>query len=127
MLRLWALSKAAPALLQHVIAYIELAGLDLATAERDLARRLIESAIIAICTLIALLLGCLAVVAWTWDTQHRVAAIVWMAGGFLVVAVAAAFHLSRISHRRVPLFAHVRQEWQGDRISIESYLSEGER
>jgi uncharacterized membrane protein YqjE len=124
MRRIWTLSKAAPALLRHVIAYVELAGLDLARTQRELTAQLIAGAVIGICAIFALLLGCIAVVACTWDTPNRVAAIVWMAGGFLLIAVAAAIYLSRAARARLPMFAQVRREWQEDRVILERILSD---
>ncbi|HEY2145502.1 MAG TPA: phage holin family protein [Steroidobacteraceae bacterium] len=124
MRRIWTLSRAAPALLRHAIAYIELAGLDLARTQSELTRRLIAGAIIAICALFTLLLGCLAVVACTWDTPHRVAAIAWMGGGFLLIAVAAAIYLSRAARARLPMFAQVRREWREDRVILERIVSD---
>jgi uncharacterized membrane protein YqjE len=121
--RLWSLPKAAPALLRHVVAYLELAGLDLERTQRELTVQFIAIAIIAVSALFALLLGCLAVVACTWDTPHRVTAIVWMGGGFLVIAAAAAVYLSRVSRARSPMFSEVRREWQEDRVIIERILS----
>jgi uncharacterized membrane protein YqjE len=126
MRRIWALSNAAPALLRHVIAYIEFAALDLARTQRELTTQLIAGTIISVCALFALVLGCLAVMACTWDTPNRVAAIAWMGGGFLLIAVSAAFHLSRPSRARMPMFAQVRREWQIDRVLLERFLSDDE-
>lgn len=123
MRRLWSLPQAAPALLRHVVAYIELAGLDLERRQREVTVQFIAIAIIAVSALFALLLGCLAVVACTWDTPHRVAAIAWMGGVFLVIAAAAAVYLSRVLRARSPMFAEVRREWQEDRVIIERILS----
>jgi uncharacterized membrane protein YqjE len=83
---LWSLPKAAPALLRHLAAYVDLASLDLARTCREITAEFLASAIVAICVLFAILMGCLAVVALTWDTPYRVTAIAWMGGGFLVVA-----------------------------------------
>jgi uncharacterized membrane protein YqjE len=121
--RLWSLPKAAPALLRHVVAYLELAGLDLERTQRELTAQFITIAVIAVSALFVLLLGCLAVVACTWDTPYRVAAIGWMGGAFLVIAAAAAVYLSRLSRGRSPMFAEVRREWQEDRVIVERILS----
>jgi uncharacterized membrane protein YqjE len=123
---LWSLPKAAPALLRHIGAYIELAGLDLARAQRELTAELIAVAVIAICALFAVFLACLGVVAYTWNTPYRVAAIAWMSGGFLAVAVAAAVYRSRVQRERSPWLAEVRREWQQDRIILERILSSDE-
>jgi uncharacterized membrane protein YqjE len=123
---LWSLPKAAPALMRHVGAYIELAELDLARAQRELAAQLVAIAVVAICALFAVILACLGVVAYTWNTPYRVPAIAWMGGGFLVLAIAAAIYLSRLARARSPLLADVRREWQADRVILERILSDEE-
>lgn len=123
---LWSLPKAAPALLRHLAAYVDLASLDLARTCREITAEFLASAIVAICALFAILMGCLAVVALTWDTPHRVTAIAWMGGGFLVVAAVAAVYRSSVVRARSPLLASVRREWQDDRVILERILSSDE-
>jgi len=123
---LWSLPKAAPALMRHIGAYIELAGLDLARTHREITAQVVASAVMAICILFAVCLTCLGIVAYFWDTPYRLAAIAWMAGGFLVVAVAAAVYRSRAARARSPLLSDVRREWQEDRVILEKILSSGE-
>ncbi len=112
--------------MRHVGAYIELAELDLARAQRELAAQLVAIGVVAICALFAVILACLGVVAYTWDTPYRVAAIAWMGGGFLVLAIAAAIYLARLARARSPLLADVRREWQEDRVILERILSDEE-
>ena len=123
---LWSLPKAAPALLRHLAAYIDLASLDLARAYRETAAEVLASAIIVIGGLFAVFMGCLAVVAYTWDTPHRMSAIGWMGGGFLAVALLAAAYRSRIVRAKSPLMDSVRREWQEDRVLLERILSSEE-
>jgi uncharacterized membrane protein YqjE len=120
---LWSLPKAAPALLRHLVAYVDLASLDLARAQREITAELLASAIMAICGLFAVFMGCLAVVAYTWDTPHRVTAIAWMGGGFLVVAIMAAAYRSNAARAKSLLLASVRRQWQEDRVLLERILS----
>lgn len=120
---LWSLPKAAPALLRHMAAYVDLASLDLARSCRELAAEFIASAVLAICALFAALMACLAVVALTWDTPYRVAAIAWMGGGFLLLAILAAVYRSSIVRAKSPLLGSVRSEWQEDRVILERILS----
>jgi uncharacterized membrane protein YqjE len=121
---LWSLPKAAPALMRHIGAYIDLAGLDLARTQREITAQVVAVAIVAICVLFAVFLTCLGVIAYFWDTPYRLAAIAWMAGGFLVVAIAAAIYRSRAA--RSPLLSDVRREWQEDRVILEKMLSADE-
>ncbi len=119
---LWSLPKAAPVLLRHLAAYGELAEQDLERARRDLLARLRTDAILAVAGLFALLMGCLGVVALTWDTRYRVAAIAWMGAGFLAVAVFAALHRAGLERERRPFLDTVRREWREDRGSLDRIL-----
>jgi uncharacterized membrane protein YqjE len=123
---LWLLPKAAPVLLRHFVAYAELAGLDLAKTQRDVASQLLATALIIMGTFFAVFMGCLLVVAYTWDTPHRIAAIAWMGGGFLFIVVVAALFRSNISRTQSPFLSSVRREWQEDRVILERILSSDE-
>jgi uncharacterized membrane protein YqjE len=124
---LWSLPKAAPALLRHVLAYVELAVQDLDQAQRDFGARLLAGVIVGICVFFLLLTGCLLVVALTWDTPHRVSAIVWMGVGFLLVAVAAVAYRSQVLSTQPPFLATVRHEWHEDRVILDRILSPKEK
>jgi uncharacterized membrane protein YqjE len=123
---LWSLPKAGPALLRHIGAYIDLAGLDLARTHREITAQVVASAILAICVLFAVFLSCLGVIAYFWDTPYRLAAIAWMAGAFAIAAIAAAIYRSRVARARSPLLSDVRREWQEDRVILEKILSPDE-
>jgi uncharacterized membrane protein YqjE len=120
---LWALAKAAPALLRHLVSYTDLASLDLARARREMAAEFLASAVAIICGLFAVFMGCLAVVAYTWDTPHRVAAIVWLGGGFMGVAVVAAVYRANAVRTKSQFLASVRRAWEEDRALLERILS----
>lgn len=120
---LWSLPKAAPALLRHLAAYVDLASLDLARTQRELTAELLAFAVVAICCLFAIFMGCLAVVAYTWDTPHRMTAIAWMGGGFLFVAIVAAAYRANAARAKSPFLASVHREWQQDRVLLERILS----
>jgi uncharacterized membrane protein YqjE len=112
--------------MRHIGAYIELAGLDLARTHREITAQVVALAIVAICVLFAVFLSCLGVVAYFWDTPYRLPAIAWMAGGFLVIAIAAAIYRVRAARARSPLLSDVRREWQEDRVILEKILSSDE-
>lgn len=118
--------KAAPALMRHIGAYIELAALDLARTQREIMAQVVAMAIVAICVLFFVLLICIGIIAYTWNTPYRVAAIAWMAGAFIVVALIAAIYRFRAAGARSPLLADVRREWQEDRVLLERILSSDE-
>ena len=109
--------------MRHIGAYVELAGLDLARTQREIMAQVVALAIVAICALFAVFLICLGVIACTWNTPYRLAAIAWMAGGFIVVAIAAALYRARSARDRSPLLADVRREWQEDKVILERILS----
>ena len=112
--------------MRHIGAYIELAGLDLARAQREITTQVIALAIVTICALFALFMICLGIIAYTWDTSYRVPSIAWMAGGFLVVAIGALIYRSRATRSRSPMLADVHREWQEDRVILERILSSDE-
>ena len=120
---LWLIPKAAPALLRHLVAYVDLFSWDLGRAQREMASRVLVSAVIAICGAFALLMGCLAVVAYTWDTPYRVAAIGCMGGGFLGAAIVAAVYRANAVRARSQLFGDLHREWQADRVLLEHLLA----
>jgi len=120
----WSLAKSTPALLRHLVAYVDLASLDLARAQREMAVEFAASAIAAICGLFAVLMGCLAVVAYTWDTPYRMTAIACMGGGFLAAAVAAVAYRANAVRAKSQFLASVRREWHEDRALIERILSD---
>ena len=120
---LWSLPKAAPALLRHVLAYVELAVQDLDQLQRDFGARLLAAVIVGICIFFLLLTACLLVVALTWDTPHRVSAIIWMGVTFLTVAVIAVAYRFRVLNAQQPFLATVRREWSEDRVILDRILS----
>jgi uncharacterized membrane protein YqjE len=123
---LWSLPKAAPALMRHIGAYVDLVALDIARMQREIMAQVVASAIVAVCVLFAIFLTCMGVIAFTWNTPYRVAAIAWMAGGFLIVAIGALVYRARIERGRSPLLSDVRREWQEDRVILERILSSDE-
>jgi uncharacterized membrane protein YqjE len=123
---LWSLPKAAPALLRHILGYVELAVQDLDQLQRDFGARLLAAVIVGICVFFLLLTACLLVVALTWDTPHRVAAIVWMGATFLAIAVIAVAYRFQVLTGQPPFLATVRREWQEDRVILDHILSPDE-
>jgi uncharacterized membrane protein YqjE len=123
---LWSLPKAVPALLRHFLAYVELTGEDLERTQRDVGARLFASAIVGVCAFFVILSGCLLIVAMTWDTPHRVSAILWMGGTSLVAAVIAGFYRSKIISEQSRFLGTVRREWAEDRVILERLLSSDE-
>ena len=124
---LWLLPKAAPALLRHFGAYVELMAFDLEQSRRDLAANVLVSMVAGVCVFFAVLMGCVVIVALTWDTPYRVAAVAWTGGAFLTVAVFALIYRSTIMKAQKPFLASVKREWQEDVVVLENILAESEQ
>ena len=112
--------------MRHIGAYVELVSLDLARAQRQMTAQVIAAAVIAICTVFALFMLCLGVVAYTWDTEYRVLAIAGMGSAFVVIALIMAIYRARVARAHSPLFADVKREWAQDRVILEHLLSPDE-
>jgi uncharacterized membrane protein YqjE len=124
---LWLLPKAAPALLRHIGAYLELFALDLEQSKRDLTMNILASVVAGVCVFFALLMGCVVIVALTWDTPYRVPAVAWTGGAFLAVAVLALIYRSRVMKDQQAFLTLVKREWQEDVVVLESILAEPEQ
>jgi uncharacterized membrane protein YqjE len=124
---LWLLPKAAPALLRHLGAYLELLALDLEQSKRDLTMNILASVVAGVCVFFALLMGCVVIVALTWDTPYRVPAVAWTGGAFLAVAVLALIYRSRVMKDQQAFLTLVKREWQEDVVVLESILEEPEQ
>jgi len=123
---LWSLPKAAPALLRHIAAYVELAALDFSRAQREIGFLCVAAAIAAACLMFGLFFGCLAVIAYYWDTPYRVTAIGCLCGFFLLLAAIMLIYGVRLARARTPFLADLRREWQEDRVILERALSSDE-
>jgi uncharacterized membrane protein YqjE len=124
---LWLLPKAAPALLRHIGAYVELMAFDLERSRRDLAANVLVSMVAGVCVFFAVLMGCVVIIALTWDTPYRVAAVAWTGGAFLTVAVLALIYRSKAMKEQKPFLASVKREWQEDVVVLENILAEHEQ
>lgn len=124
---LWLLPKAAPALLRHIGAYIELVALELEQSRRELTVNVVAAVVAGVCVFFALLMGCVVIVALTWDTPYRVPAVAWTGGAFLAVAVLALIYRSKAMKDQAPFLASVKREWQEDVVVLESILAEPEQ
>jgi uncharacterized membrane protein YqjE len=124
---LWLLPKAAPALLRHLGAYVELIAFDLERSRRDLVANVLVSMVAGVCVFFAVLMGCVVLIALTWDTPYRVAAVAWTGGAFLTVAVIALIVRSKIMKEQKLFLASVKREWQADVVVLENILAEHEQ
>jgi uncharacterized membrane protein YqjE len=123
---LWLLPKAAPALLRHIHAYVELIALELEQTQRDLTANILAAVVAGICVFFAVLMGCVVIVALTWDTPYRVPAVAWTGGAFLAIAVLALLYRAKLVKAQEPFLASVKREWQEDVVVLEGILAEPE-
>lgn len=123
---LWLLPKAAPALLRHIGAYFELLASDLEQARRDFGAMVIASVVAGACLFFALLMGCVVIIALTWDTPYRVAAVACTGGAFLIGGVIAMIYRSKALKEQPPFLATVKREWREDMVVLERILSDHE-
>src|SRR5580700_8546881 len=124
---LWLLPKAAPALLRHLGAYVELIAFDLEQSRRDLVANVLVSMVAGVCVFFAVLMGCVVIIALTWDTPYRVAAVAWTGGAFLTVAALALICRAKIVKDQKLFLASVKREWQEDVVVLENILAEHEQ
>jgi uncharacterized membrane protein YqjE len=124
---LWLLPKAAPALLRHIGAYVELVALELEQSRRDLTVNMLAAVVAGVCVFFAVLMGCVVIVALTWDTPYRVPAVAWTGGAFLAVAVLALIYRSKVMKDQPPFLAAVKREWREDVVVLETILAEPEQ
>jgi uncharacterized membrane protein YqjE len=80
-----------------------------------------------VCVFFALLMGCVVIVALTWDTPYRVPAVAWTGGAFLAVAVLALIYRSKVMKDQQAFLTLVKREWQEDVVVLESILAEPEQ
>jgi uncharacterized membrane protein YqjE len=109
-----ALPRLAPALLRHFAAYVELVADETGDALRQWRRQAIGLAVIAFAGAMALLMGCVWVIAANWDGPHRGTAPALLCVIFVLVALAAWIWLRSASVAPAP-FSRLRAELQEDR------------
>jgi uncharacterized membrane protein YqjE len=124
---LWSLPKAAPALLRHMAAYVELVAYDVAQLQRDIVASVVAALIVTLSLGFAIVMGCAMVVAVTWNTPHRIAAIAWMGVAFLVIAVIALLYRAKILKEQTPALESLRRQWKEDEAVLERILPQEER
>jgi uncharacterized membrane protein YqjE len=116
---LWSLPQAAPVLLRHLNAYAALAAQDLAKSRENFGARIGAAILTMLGIFFALLMTCVAIIALTWDTPHRMAAIYILIGVFVLTAVLSGNYAAKMRRERTPMFASVQREWAIDRVILE--------
>ena len=69
-------------------------------------------------------MGCVVIVALTWDTPYRVAAVACTGGAFLLAAVIALIYRSKALKEHPPFLSAVKREWQEDALILDRILAD---
>jgi uncharacterized membrane protein YqjE len=117
------LAAAAALVVQHAGAYADLVACEAEEARRDIGRRLQVGAWMAAAMMFAAAMGCMLVIAFTWDTAARLYAIAGLLCVFCAMALIAYLRLRGMSARQGALFARTAREWDKDRMALEKLLN----
>jgi uncharacterized membrane protein YqjE len=114
-----ALASLVPALVRHVVAYGDLLCEETGDALRVWRRRALGLVLAVIAASLALLLGCVAVIAATWDGPHRLSAVIALCVAFAVIALLGFWYANAGFAPDQPRpFERLRAEWDADRREI---------
>ena len=115
-----ALSRLATALLRHLFAYGELLREETHDALRLLRRRAIGLVLAAGAAGMSLLMGCVWLIAATWDGPSRVKAVAGLCLGFAALAMIGLWYAGTGLQPGKPRpFQRLREEWSADREQFE--------
>jgi len=110
-----ALQRLAPAVLRHLVAYVELLCEETGDALRQSRRRALGLAVTAAAGLMALSLACVWAIAVSWDGPNRLLVVGSLCFGFVIVAlIGAAYARGAIPAGRSAPFERLRAEWRAD-------------
>jgi uncharacterized membrane protein YqjE len=99
--------------LRHLFAYGQLLHYEIIEALRQGRRRLWGAAIALTAGMMALVLGCLWVIAATWDGPNRLIAVGALCVGFLLIAIVGGLYAGADAGVARP-FERLRAEWRAD-------------
>ncbi len=116
------LSAVASIAVRHAGAYTDLILSDLDAASAALGQRLLAAAVMVCALVFAILMGCVWLLAATWDTVARYWVIAGLLGLFLAIAVAAFWRLRLLTARAPGVLPQTAGEWAKDRQLLEELL-----
>jgi uncharacterized membrane protein YqjE len=104
---------------RHVVAYGDLLCEETEDALRVWRRRVLGLLVGLIAGSLALLMGCVAVIAATWDGPHRLSAVIALCVAFAVIALLGLWYAKAPPASDQPQpFERLRAEWDADRREI---------
>jgi uncharacterized membrane protein YqjE len=119
------LSAIASIAVRHAGAYTDLILSDLDTASAALRQRLLAAAVMVCALVFAILMGCVWLIAATWDTAARFWVIAGLLGLFLGIAAAAFWRLTLLTAGAPGVLPLTAGEWAKDRRLLEEQFERG--
>lgn len=111
--------------IRHAGAYTDLILSDIDVIRARIRRRMFAAAVVMGSSLLAAVLGCVWVIAATWDTAARTWAIAGLLGVFVVVAACAFWKLNVLNDTDPGVLSQTAREWAKDRHLLEELLCQG--
>ena len=105
------------AILRHLFAYGELLGGETLETVHRARRRALGIAVACMAGLMAVGLGCLWVIAATWDGPNRLTAVGGLCLGFVLIAFLGGAYAAG-ARARAGAFAELRAQWRADMQQI---------
>jgi uncharacterized membrane protein YqjE len=119
------LSATASIAVRHVGAYTELLASDLQLGSEDLRRQLLALTALVLGVVFTVALGCVWVIAVTWDTPLRLGVIGALTGMALLLALIGLWRLKIVRTSASPWLSQTAREWNKDRRLLEELLARG--
>jgi hypothetical protein len=107
------LPRLAQALLRHLLGYGELLFEEARDALERTRRRVVGMAVALLAGMMALGLGCLWIIAATWDGPNRLWAVGGLCIGFVLIAISGGAYAVG-GRSRAAAFEQLRAEWRAD-------------
>jgi hypothetical protein len=103
-----------PALMEHFVAYGDLLSAEAGDAVRQLRRQLLGLALLVGAGAVSALMGCVWLIAATWDGPHRLQTIGGLCIGFALIALAGVWYARSATSRGPQPFQRLGEEWRAD-------------
>gem|GEM_PF-736828 len=116
-------AAAANVVVRHAGAYTDLIISDLESMGNALVSRVWAGIIMVAALLLTVMLGCVWIIAITWNTDQRGAAIAILATFFLGVAALAYRHLRSLARTFPRALSRTARAWGQDRLFLEDVLN----
>jgi uncharacterized membrane protein YqjE len=116
------LSAIASIAVRHAGAYTDLILSDLDAASAALGQRLLAAAVMVCALVFAILMGCVWLLAATWNTAAHYWVIAGLLGLFLAIAAAAFWRLRLLTAGAPGVLPQTAGEWAKDRQLLEELL-----